>query len=99
MPRFTIVYTNAAAGDFALLRKHDQVLVVDAIDSQLAEQPLVETRNREQLRPNDLSKWELRVRQFRVFYDVDEEAATVTIAAVGWKEHDRYYIHGREFRL
>ena len=99
MPQFEIFYADAAADDLTLLRKHDQALVVDAIDSQLAEQPLVETRNRKRLRPNDLSKWELRVRRFRVFYDVDEEAATVTIAAVGWKEHDKYYIHGREFRL
>ena len=75
------------------------MLVLDAIESQLAAQPDTETRNRKPLRPNELSQWELRVRHFRVFYDVDSDTAIVTVVAVGWKEHNRYYICGREFQL
>jgi len=51
------------------------------------------------LRPNDLSAWELRVDRCRVFYDVSAEEATVTVKAVGWKEHNRLFIRGREFQL
>lgn len=32
--------------------------------------PLLETRNRNPLRPNETSQWELRIGKYRVFYDV-----------------------------
>ena len=99
MPGFTVEFTDEALESLAFLRKHDQALVLDTMERQLAAHPLVETRNQKPLRPNELSQWELRVRHLRVFYNVDAETATVTVVAVGWKEHNRYYIRGREFRL
>jgi hypothetical protein len=60
---------------------------------------LTETRNRKPLRPNDLSSWELRVDVNRVFYDVDKDAAKVIIKAVGWKEHNKLFIRGKEYQL
>ena len=62
-------------------------------------EPLVETRHRKPLRPNDLSAWELRVGNFRVFYDVNEEKKVVLIKAVGYKKHNMLYIRGRRFEL
>jgi hypothetical protein len=44
--------------------------LLDAIREQLADEPLVETRNRKPLRPNPLAPWELRVGSLRAFYDV-----------------------------
>ena len=81
------------------LRKHEQVAVLDAIEVQLASEPVAETRNRKPLRPNELSQWELRVGHLRVFYNVGTESATVTAVAIGWKEHNKYYIRGKEFQL
>jgi hypothetical protein len=34
-----------------------------------------------------------------VFYDVDVEAATVKIEAVGRKQGEKLFVHGEEFEL
>ena len=66
---------------------------------QLLHQPLVPTRNRKLLRANPIASWELRIGEFRVFYEVDEEAMTVTVVAVGHKEHNVLLVRGQEVRL
>ncbi len=68
-------------------RKH----ILDKIDEQLSHEPAIETRNRkplfglkptwEHLEP----VWELRVGEYRVFYDVDEVAALVTVRIIRYK--------------
>lgn len=60
---------------------------------------MTKTSNRKPLRPNELSKWELRVSEYRIFHDVDEITLTVKIKAVGYKEHNRLFIRGKEFYL
>ena len=48
------------------------------------------------MRPNPVAPWELRIRNLRVYYDVEEEPDPVVfIRAVGIKERDRVRI-GRE---
>src|SRR5262249_26012161 len=62
--------------------------IVQAIDEQLPYQPTVSTRNRKPLQGADASfqfeppLWELRVGDFRVFYDVNEAEQRVSIRAV-----------------
>jgi hypothetical protein len=34
-----------------------------------------------------------------VFYDVVEESKLVQIKAIGYKEHNKLFIHGKEFEL
>jgi mRNA-degrading endonuclease RelE of RelBE toxin-antitoxin system len=82
------------------LRRGDRVRVLRAVAVQLVHEPLVETRNRKQLRPNPLAPWELRLGELRVFYQVaDEDPRTVRILAVGRKVGDRLYIGGQEVVL
>jgi mRNA-degrading endonuclease RelE of RelBE toxin-antitoxin system len=50
-------------------------VVIDAVASRLAHQPEKPTRQRKKLEDNELAPWELRVGDFRVFYDVDLSAA------------------------
>jgi mRNA-degrading endonuclease RelE of RelBE toxin-antitoxin system len=60
----------------------------NAINQQLTNQPTLETRNRKRVagaKPDFEHApplWQLRVRQFRVFYDVNEEQRVVSIRAV-----------------
>ena len=96
---YVIAFTSRALDDLRFLRKNEQNTVVDAINSQLVADPLSPTRNRKPLRPNRLSQWELRVDQFRVFYDADADSLVVTIQAVGWKDHNKLYFRGQEFLL
>jgi mRNA-degrading endonuclease RelE of RelBE toxin-antitoxin system len=51
------------------------------------------------LEENALAPWELRVGDFRVFYDVDAGAERVVVIAVGTKEHNTLRIGGEEIEL
>jgi mRNA-degrading endonuclease RelE of RelBE toxin-antitoxin system len=46
-----------------------------------------------------VAKYELRIGKYRVFYDVDEQAQTVKIEAIGYKEGNRLFIRGKEYAL
>jgi len=97
--KFSVEFSAAARENLRGLRKRDQQTIADAIRGHLTYQPAGATRNRKLLEENPLAPWELRVGDFRVFYDVDEGAATVVIMAVGRKVHNGLFIGGEEVRL
>lgn len=86
--RFEIVVHELAEGELAELRTFDRRLLLDAMESQLTHQPTLATRNRKRL--DELTPsfehvppiWELRVGDFRIFYDVDETIRIVNVRAV-----------------
>ena len=85
------------------LHAHKRALVLDAIETQLTHEPLVETTNRKPLRPNPLAPWELRIEDLRVFYDVSPEVPdvpkVVTVLAVGQKQGNILRVAGEEIKL
>ncbi len=104
MPIYTIVYTEEALGDLQYFRKPERQLILDEIDRQLVYEPTIVTKNRKRLHPNQLGEWELRIGKYRIFYDVIEQDSTevvriVKIEAAGFKEHNRLFIRGKEFKL
>ena len=76
----------------------ERAMIVAAVEAQLAHEPLVETRNRKRLRPNPIAPWELRVRDLRVFYYVDDPGV-VTVLAIGMKRGNKLCIEGEEIEL
>jgi mRNA-degrading endonuclease RelE of RelBE toxin-antitoxin system len=96
---FRIELSDNALDDLKALRKTEQVLILDSVETFLVHDPLIETRRRKPLRSNPIASWELRVDQFRVFYDVDAEAEVVLIKAVGWKDHNTLFFRGKEHQL
>ncbi len=96
---YEIEYAAQALDDLASLRKFEQKQVMDEIDTQLKDEPNVETRNRKRLRPNDVAEWELRIGKFRIFYDVREEVEIAKVEAIGHKEGNKLFIHGEEYEL
>jgi mRNA-degrading endonuclease RelE of RelBE toxin-antitoxin system len=72
----------------------EQRLIRDALTEQLSYEPTTPTRNREEMRPNLLAIWELRIGDFRVYYDVDEEESIVDIRAIGIKQGNQVRIGG-----
>src|SRR3972149_3452502 len=94
--RYRLAYTPDAEDHLRALTVRQQKTVVDAVDSQLASQPTLETRNRKPMRPNPLAPWELRIGNLRVYYDVEEDPKlTVCIRSVGVKQRNRVRI-GKE---
>ena len=77
----------------------EQGILIDAVDELLTYQPASAMRRRKLLRANPLATWELRVREFRLFYNVDEQEAQVTVIAIGRKVHNILYIEDQEFEL
>lgn len=96
---FILTFTDSALDDLDYFRRYEQGVIVDAIDQQLLYEPGVETRNRKVLDPNPLAQWELRVGSYRVFYDLNLSGQMVIVKAIGWKEHNKLYIRGKEYIL
>jgi mRNA-degrading endonuclease RelE of RelBE toxin-antitoxin system len=96
---FAIEFSPDAHDHLGRLRRRDQRIIIDAIAVQLAHQPDQPTRPRKRLEENPIAPWELRVGDFRVFYDVDQGAENVIIVAIGQKVHDRVKIGDEEIEL
>ncbi len=73
--------------------------LLDEIEEQLGQQPEKPTRRRKLLRPTPLATWELRVGNFRVFYNVESAKRMVVVIAIGVKDHNVLHIDGKEYQL
>jgi mRNA-degrading endonuclease RelE of RelBE toxin-antitoxin system len=96
---YRIAFTPEAVGDLDQLRKFDARRIVAGIELQLTETPAIPTKNRKRLRPNKLAEWELRIENFRVFYDVIESEVVVRIVTVGSKVGNELFIRGERYVL
>jgi mRNA-degrading endonuclease RelE of RelBE toxin-antitoxin system len=85
---YRIELAVSVESDLAVIRTFHRKAIVSAIESQLAAEPSVPTRNRKILAnlipPWDAVPpiWELRVGDYRVFYDVNEDERVVYVRAV-----------------
>ena len=92
---FGIRLGEDAIAEIAGLRAAERRRLLDAIEKQLAYEPAKPSRRKkmlaglvppwEQVRP----VWQLRVGDFRVFYDLDESSRIVIIRAVRRKERKK----------
>ncbi len=99
MAAYQIDMTEDAKADLSCYSASERKVIVSEIRDQLTHQPSTTTRNRKALRDNPIARWELRVGAFRVFYELDEESQTVSIVAIGHKEHEKLLIRGKEIQL
>ena len=81
---FSVKIAPPAVRELKDIRIFDRRRIVQAIDQQLTNEATVATRNRKLLSPDlqpsfpcEPPVWELRVGDFRVFYDVDEDVVFV----------------------
>lgn len=87
MGRYTVELKRSAQVELNGLPAFDYPTVRDAIDEQLSDRPAVEEGHKSPLDPpiGDLGSWRLRVGDWRVYYDVDQETMTVTVNAIRLK--------------
>ena len=95
---YEIRFASSARRHLRAFRVPERAMIVGGVETQLTQEPLVETRNRKRLRANPIAPWELRVRDMRVFYEVDKPGV-VTVLAIGMKRGNRLYIEGEEVGL
>lgn len=85
---YDVIIHEPAAGQLKELRAFDRQLLVEKLRKHLVYQPSVKTRNRKPLGEIRTSfkyappLWELRVGEFRVFYDIDGTRNTVNVRSV-----------------
>ena len=94
--KYRIEYSPEVEDHLRFLTRGQQAIVLDSVDTLLAHQPTVETRNRKPMRPNPIAPWELRIGNLRVYYDVQEKPGRIVyILAVGVKKRNEVRI-GKE---
>lgn len=93
---FTIELSDDAERELEALRTFDHRTVLTAIETQLKDQPNVETRNRKNLGDGMTADfeyvpplWELRVGEYRAFYEINEVNHLVIVHAVRKKPPDK----------
>lgn len=87
---FHISYSPDAEDHLRSLTARERAIILQMVDKQLLHQPTVAMRNRKPMRDNPLAFWELRIGDFRVYYDVVEDPEQVVhIRAVGVKRRNR----------
>lgn len=97
---YTVEFAESVEDHFRALTARERTTALAAIERQLLNEPLKETRHQKPLRPNPIAPWELRVGQLRIFYEVAEaERRVVRILAVGRKRRNALTIGGKEIRL
>ena len=96
---YRIAFSRISLSHLRAFTAREQRIIRDALIEQLSYEPTVQTRNRKEMRPNLLAVWELRIGDFRVYYDVDEGESIVDIRAVGIKEGNQIRIGGEIVEL
>ena len=96
---FAIEFSPDAREHLRSMKKRDQQIIVDAIAHHRTHRPDLPTAHRKPLADNPVAPWELRVGDFRVFYDVNRDGQVVAVVAVGQKSHNRLRIGGEEIEL
>jgi mRNA-degrading endonuclease RelE of RelBE toxin-antitoxin system len=85
---FSVVYDEAAEEDLRAFRAFEARRILDEVDEQLTKAPSTRSRRRKLLEGlippwNSVRPvWQLRVGDFRVFYDVDETRHEVIVRAI-----------------
>jgi mRNA-degrading endonuclease RelE of RelBE toxin-antitoxin system len=88
---FKITYSEDVADDISGMRANQRSKILDQIELQLRYEPNRETRNRKILvgliPPWEYVEpvWELKVDEYRIFYDIDELTSSVIIRAIRHK--------------
>ncbi len=88
---FTIEITDFAYDELQAIKPYYRKQIIDAIHRQLTHEPTVETKNRKVLAgvlvtfEHKTPVRELRVGDYRVYYDVSEESTTVMVRAIRLK--------------
>jgi mRNA-degrading endonuclease RelE of RelBE toxin-antitoxin system len=88
---FEIRYADDVAKDLKDVSAKQRTKILDKIDEQLTHEPDKVTRNKKMLPgleppwEHETPVWELRIGEYRVFYDVDDEEAEVVVRAIRHK--------------
>jgi len=73
-------------------------MILDAVGKFLETEADAEGKRRKHLRPNPLAPWDLRIGDYRVFYEIREKGL-VRVLAVGHKVHNELFVRGQRVEI
>ena len=92
MGAYEIVLKRSAVADLDGLRKYDATQIADAMEKHLEHEPAKESKSRiRRLRGISHPDYRLRVGDYRVFYNVDDDARRVEVLRVMHKDQTQSY--------
>ena len=96
--KFKINLVPSVHEDLNFYKARGHRIIIDAIEKFLGFDADVESKRRKKLRSNPLAPWELRIGEYRIFYDV-ETKDNVNVLAIGHKVHNELFIRGKRVEL
>jgi mRNA-degrading endonuclease RelE of RelBE toxin-antitoxin system len=95
--QFEIDVTEEAEADLDIIRPYHRRQILDEMERHLRFAPTKEIRSRiKRLQLLDSPGYRLRIGEFRIFYDVDQAEAVVTVLRVLGKEASLAYLEDME---
>ncbi len=92
MGAYEIVLKRRAVIDLDGLRKYDATQIADAMEKHLEQEPAKESKSRiRRLRGISNPDYRLRVGDYRVFYNIDDDARRVEILRVMHKNQTQIF--------
>jgi mRNA-degrading endonuclease RelE of RelBE toxin-antitoxin system len=96
--KFEIRFVQSADQDLESYTVREQRIILNAITEFLEVDANAQSKRRKQLRPNPVAPWELRIGDYRVFYEI-REAGSVRVLAIGHKVHNELFIRGQRVEI
>ncbi|MBN1900039.1 type II toxin-antitoxin system RelE/ParE family toxin [Candidatus Sumerlaeota bacterium] len=96
--RYKITFVPSANNDLDYFRAHEKKIIVEGIVRFLEKDANIESIKRKSLRPNEIGPWELRLGDFRIFYEIYDNER-VRILAIGYKKHNDLFIRGKKVEI
>ncbi|MBI5525534.1 MAG: type II toxin-antitoxin system RelE/ParE family toxin [Deltaproteobacteria bacterium] len=96
--KFDVRFVPSADEDLGYYQVREQRIILDAVGRFLEVDADVESKRRKQLRPNPLTPWELRIGDYRVFYEI-KPTGLVRVLAVGHKVHNDLFVRGERVEI
>jgi mRNA-degrading endonuclease RelE of RelBE toxin-antitoxin system len=94
---YTILLTERAETHLRALTSYARRMIIDSLEIHLSHQPTHGSRRIKEMRPNPVAGWELRLADYRVLYDVDDQSRVVQVQVIGEKLGNRLIVQGEEY--
>lgn len=96
--KFDVWFIPNANEDLSYYPIREQRIILEAIERFLEADADTPGKRRKRLRPNLLAPWELRIGNYRIFYEIKPKAL-VRILAIGQKQHNDLFIRGKKIEI
>jgi mRNA-degrading endonuclease RelE of RelBE toxin-antitoxin system len=96
--KFDVTFVPSAEDDLDYYETREQRIILEAVVKFLEVDADVEGKRRKQLRPNPFAPWELRVGDYRIFYEIRGDGV-VRVLAVGHKVHNELFVRAQRVEI